>query len=144
MGEEIIAAVVGVGVIAAVLLTLGIIPLVLYYKLTHGITAAAEVTEHIYDVPVRAGGRHHSNRSWTLKLRYSVNGIEYEKKYGLCKLRSYMDAHPVGSEIKILVDCRNPKRFVLPEDKRVMLILGLAFVPFGTLCLFGIANILTQ
>lgn len=47
MGEEIIAAVVGVGVIAAVLLTLGIIPLVLHYRLTHGLTAAAVVTEHI-------------------------------------------------------------------------------------------------
>lgn len=55
-----------------------------------------------------------------------------------------MDAHPIVSEIKILVDRRDPKKFVLPEDKRVMLILDLAFIPFGIMCLFGIANILTQ
>lgn len=140
MREEIIAAVICVGAIAAVLLTLGIIPLVFYFRLTRGTTAAATVTEHTYEAP--RAGRRHSERVWMLTLRYSVNGAEYERQYGLCKPRRYLDAHPVGSEIKILVDRKNPKRFVLPEDKRVMLILSWVFIPFGVLCLFGIANLL--
>ncbi|MDE6733354.1 MAG: DUF3592 domain-containing protein [Oscillospiraceae bacterium] len=144
MREDIIAAAIGVGVIAAVLLTLGIIPLVFYLRLTRGTTAAATVTEHTYDTPVRAGRRHHSARVWMLTFKYSVNGAEYERQYGLCKPSWYLDAHPVGSEMKILVDRKNPKRFVLPEDKRVMLILSWVFIPFGVLCLFGVANLLLE
>ena len=142
MREDILAAAIGVGAIAAVLLTLGIIPLVFYFRLTRGITAAATITEHTYDAPVRANRQH--TLVWILTFRYSVNCVEYERQYGLSKPSRYIEAHPVGSEMKILVDRKNPKRFVLPEDKRVMLILSWVFIPFGVLCLFGVANLLMQ
>lgn len=138
MEEEIIAAVIALGVFAAVFLPLGICPLAYYYRLTHGLTATATVAEHVYD-----NGRR-GNHLWFLKLKYHANGKEYVNTYSVCKKRAYLDAHPVGTEIKILVNIHNPKKFIMPEDKWILPVMGGMFTLGGIASLIGMIDLLLK
>ena len=55
-----------------------------------------------------------------------------------------MTAHPVGSKMKVLVSSRDPKKFVLPEDSRISLILGICFIAGGAAALTGMIELLIQ
>lgn len=136
MGEEVIAAVIGLGVFAAVFLTFGICPLVQYYRLTRGVTVTATVEEHVLE-KVSYNQRQYFGYVRLLKLKYYAYGSEYVKTYGVCKNRTYLDAHPVGTEIKILVNIHNPKKFILPEDRWTLLIMGGMFTLGGIGSLIG-------
>lgn len=135
MGEETTAVIIFLGVFAAVFLTLGIIPLVQYFKLTHGTPSTATVVEHALETTRSDRGQ--TSYTWLLKMKYYVNGTEYVKKYSVCKKRDYMEAHPVGTEMKILVNSHNPKKFILPEDRRTLLIPGIIFTVGGVGSLAG-------
>lgn len=139
MAEEVIAAIIGLGVLAAVFLPLGICPLVICYRLTHGLTAAAAVEEHVLMISRSKG---HDHYSWHLKLKYYANGLEHIHTYGVSKKRAYLDAHPVGTEMKILVNIHNPKRFILPEDKWIPLLMGVMFTLGGAASLIGVISLL--
>lgn len=115
--------------LAALFLTLGIVPLVIYYRLKHGENAAAEVTEHLLEDT--STDDEAKSYNWFLKLKYFVNGAEYENRYNVIKTKEYMNAHPVGTTINILVDPKKPKRFVLPEDIQRPLIPGIIFTIGG-------------
>lgn len=140
MEEEIIAAVIALGAFAAVFLPLGICPLVYYYRLTHGLTVTATVAEHVYD----NGSRQRSRPSWFLKLKYQANGREHVNTYSVCKKRAYMNAHPVGTEIKILVNIHNPKKFIMPEDKWILMVMGSMFTLGGIASLIGMIDLLLK
>lgn len=140
MREDIAAAVICLGVFAAIFLAAGIIPLVIYFGLKNGANAVAEVTEHVREETRTDRGR--ISCTWLLKMKYSVNGVEYEKKYGVVKSKEYMESHPVGTAIKILVNSRNPKKFILPEDMRKLLIPGIIFSVGGIGSLAGMISVL--
>lgn len=143
MGEEVIAAAVVLGVFAAVFLTMGIVPLVQCYRLTHGVAVTATVVEHICE-KVSYNKRQYFSYVWQLKLKYYAYGSEYVSIYGVCKKRAYMDAHPVGSEMKILVNIRNPKKFILPEDRWTLIIMGSMFTLGGIGSLAGMISLLIK
>lgn len=136
MGEEIIAAIIGLGVLAAVFLPLGICPLVHYYRLTHGLTVTATVAEHVNDRTDHSASRRRQY-SWYLKMKYYANGLEHVNTYNVCKTGEYVEAHPVGAEMDILVNIHNPKRFILPEDKWILLLMGGMFTLGGIGSLIG-------
>lgn len=140
MGEEVIAAIIGLGVFAAVFLTFGICPLVQYYSLMHGVTVTATVVEHIIE-KVSHDKRRYFGYVWLLKMKYYAYGSEYVKTYGVCKNREYLDAHPVGTEMKILVNIHNPKKFILPEDRWTLLIMGGMFTLGGIGSLIGMISL---
>lgn len=142
MREDILAVIIFLGIFAALFLTLGIIPLVIYFRLTHGANAVAEVTEHIREA--MRTDRRQVHHDMLLKLKYSVNGVEYENKYGVIKTGEYMDAHPVGTTIKILVDPKKPKLFILPEDMKKPLIPGIIFTVGGIGSLAGVISLLIK
>lgn len=142
MKEEITAVIIVLGAFAAVFLTLGIIPLVQYYRLTRGSNAVATVVEHIREET--RTDRRQIGHVWLLKVKYYVNGVEYVSKYGVCKKRDYMEAHPVGTEMKILVNPRNPKKFILPEDRQTLLIPAAFFMPGGIASLMGMIILWTK
>lgn len=139
MGEETTAVILFLGVFAAIFLAGGIIPLAIYFGLKNGVNAVAEVTEHVREETRTDRGR--INTTWLLKMKYSVNGSEYEKKYGVVKSREYMDSHPVGTKIKILVNSHNPKKIILPEDTKKLLIPGIIFSAGGTGSLIGMISL---
>lgn len=143
MGEGIMAGGVFICVfLAALFLTLGIAPLVIYYRLKHGSNVAAEVTEHLLEgSSVDEGSKSYY---WFLKLKYFVNGAEYENRYNIIKSKEYMDAHPVGTTINILVDPKKPKRFVLPEDVQRPLVPGILFTIGGAAALVGLLVMLIK
>lgn len=138
MGEDVIAAIIVLGFFAAVFLPLGIIPLVHYFRLTYGLTVTATVDEHVYS-PSRK-----NKKTWLLKLKYYANGLEYVNTYNVCKKRDYLDAHPVGSKITILVSINNPKRFILPEDRWILLIMGGMFTLGGAASLIAMIGFLIK
>lgn len=130
MGEGAMAGGIFICVfLAALFLTLGIVPLVIYYRLKHGENTVAEVTEHLLEDTSTDDGAKSYN--WFLKLKYFVNGAEYENRYNVIKSKEYMNAHSVGTTINILVDPKKPKRFVLPEDISRPLIPGIIFTIGG-------------
>lgn len=135
MGEDIAAAVICLGVFAAIFLAAGIIPLVIYFGLKNGTNAVAEVTEHVREETRTDRGQIGYTR--LLKMKYSVNGVEYERKYGVVKSKEYMESHPVGTVIKILVSSRDPKKFILPEDTKKLMIPGIIFSVGGVVSLAG-------
>ncbi len=139
MGEEITAAIIILGVFAAIFLVAGIIPLVMYLGLKNGANAVAEVTEHVREETRTDRGR--INTTWLLKMKYSVNGVEFERKYGVIKSKEYMDSHPAGTTMKILVSRHNPKKFILPEDTKKLLIPGVVFSVGGIGSLIGMISI---
>lgn len=136
MEEDVIAAIIALGFFAAVFLPLGIYPLVHYFRLTFGLTVMATVVEHVY-----SPSRRHS-ASWLLKLKYYANGLEYINTYNVSKKRDQLQAYPVDSKIKILVNIKNPKRFILPEDKWVLMIAGGMFTLGGVTSLIAIIQLL--
>lgn len=138
MREDITAVVICLGAFAAIFLAAGIIPLVIYLGFKNGANAVAEVTEHVREETRTDRGTISS--TWLLKLKYSVNGVEYERKYGVVKSKEYMESHPVGTVIKILVNSRNPKRFILPEDTKKLLIPGIIFTMGGIGSLAGMIS----
>lgn len=137
MGEGAMAGGIFICVfLAALFLTLGIVPLMIYHRLKHGENTAAEVTEHLLEgSSVDEGSKSYY---WFLKLKYFVNGAEYENRYNIIKSKEYMSAHPVGTTINILVDPKKPKRFVLPEDVQRPLIPGILFTIGGAIALVGL------
>lgn len=139
MAEETIAVIIGLGVFAAVFLPLGIIPLAFYYRLTRGMTVTAAVEEHSYS-PERGSKR----GSWYIKLRYHAYGTEYVNTYSVCKSREYLDDHPVGSEVTILVDVSKPKRFIMPEDRWILLIMGSMLTLGGAASLIAMIGFLIK
>lgn len=132
MGEDTIAAIIVLAIFAVVFLPLGICPLVYYYRLTHGLTVTATVAEHVYSPERR------DRDLWFIKVKYFVNGLEYINDYNVCKKRDYLEAHPVGTEIKILVNVHNPKIFILPEDKWILMLMGGMFTPGGIVSLIAV------
>lgn len=144
MEEEIIAAVIALGALAAVFLPLGICPLVYYFKLTRGLTVTAMVAEHVYSTDRNSHSEGRVSHSWLLKMKYYVNGKEYVNTYSVCKKRAYLDAHPVGTEIKILVNIHNPKKFILPEDKWILMVMGGMFTLGGIASLIGMIDLLLK
>lgn len=134
MGEDKIAVIIVLGVFAAVFLPLGIYPLVQYFRLMFGSSASAVVVEHICEET--RTDRRQVGHVWLLKLKYYVNGMEYVNKYSVCKKRNYMDAHPVDTKMKILVNTHDPKKFILPEDRWILLLMG------GMFSLGGIASLI--
>lgn len=143
MEEEVIAVIIVLGIFAAVFLTVGIVPLVQYYRLTHGVAVTATVVEHICE-KVSYNERQYFRYIWQLKLKYCAYGSEYVSTYGVCKKRPYMDAHPVGTEMKILVNIRNPKKFILPEDRWTLIIMGGMFTLGGIGSLAGVLSLLIK
>lgn len=143
MGEEVIAAVICLGIFAAVFLTFGICPLVQYYRLTHGVTVTATVVEHVTE-KVSHDKRRYFGYVWLLKMKYYAYGSEYVKTYGVCKNREYLDTHPVGTEMKILVNIHNPKKFILPEDRWTLIIMGSMFTLGGIGSLAGVISLLIK
>lgn len=143
MGEGAMAGGIFICVfLAALFLTLGIVPLVIYYRLKHGENAVAEVTEHLLEGTSTDDGSKSYN--WFLKLKYFVNGAEYENRYNIIKTKEYMNAHPVGTTINILVDPKKPKRFVLPEDISRPLMPGIIFTIGGAIALAGLIVMLIK
>ncbi len=143
MGDEIIAAVMCLGILAAVFLPMGFCPLVQYYRLTHGVTVTATVVEHVMD-KVSYNKRQYFKYVWLLKLKYYAGGLERVNTYGVCKTKEYINAHPVGTELKILVNIHNPKKFILPEDRWTLIIMGGMFSLGGIGCLIGIISLLIK
>lgn len=133
--EEKIAAVIALGVFAVLFTVLGVIPLVQFFRLTRGKQSTATVVEHIREETRTDRGQ--IRYVTLLKMKYYVNGTEYVNKYGVIKKRDYMEAHPVGTEMKILVNSHNPKKFILPEDRRTLLIPGIIFTVGGIGSLAG-------
>lgn len=142
MREDIAMVAACLGVFAAIFLTAGIIPLVIYFGLKKGTNAVAEVTEHVCEENRMDKGR--VSRTWLLKMKYSVNGVEYEKNYGVAKSKEYMDSHPVGTVIKIIVNSRDPKKFVFPEDTKKLLLPGIIFSAGGIGSLAGMISLLIR
>lgn len=138
MAEDVIAAIIVLGFFAAIFMPLGIIPLAHYFRLTHGLTVTAAVEEHVYS-PSRK-----NKKTWLLKLKYYANGLEYINTYNVCKKRDYLDAHPVGSKITILVDVGKPKRFIMPEDRWILLIMGGMFTLGGAASLIAMIGFLIK
>lgn len=138
MREDIAAVVICLGIFAAIFLAAGIIPLVLYFRLKNGANAVAEVTEHVREETRTDRGQ--VSHALLLKMKYSVNGVEYERKYGVVKSKEYMESHPVGTVIKILVNSRNPKKFILPEDTKKLMIPGIIFTAGGIGSLAGMIS----
>ncbi len=139
MAEDVIAAIIVLGIFAAVFLPLGIIPLAYYYRLTRGMTVTAAVEEHSY-----SPGRGRKRGSWFIKLRYHAYGTEYVNTYGVCKSRECLDVHPVGSEVTILVDVGKPKRFIMPGDRWILLIMGGMFTLGGAASLIAMIGFLIR
>lgn len=140
MREDVMAAAICLGIFAVIFLAAGIIPLVIYFGLKKGTNAVAEVTEHLSE-------QTHTDRGQTahtrmLKLKYTANGAEYESRYSVVKTPEYMDAHPVGTAIKIVVNPRNPRKFIFPEDLKKLLIPGIIFSVGGVGCLAGVISLL--
>lgn len=142
MGSDILIAAAFLGVFAALFLTLGIVPLVCYFRLKRGENAVAEVTEHLLeDTRTDRGQRHYT---WMMKMKYSVGGVEYENRYKVIKERAYIESHPVGTAIKILVDPKKPKLFIIPEDMKKPLIPGIFFTVGGLASLAGVIALMMQ
>lgn len=143
MGEGAMAGGIFICVfLAALFLTLGIVPLVIYHRLKNGENVSAEVSEHLLEgSSVDEGSKSYY---WFLKLKYFVNGAEYENRYNIIKSKEYMDAHPVGTTINILVDPKKPKRFVLPEDISRPLVPGILFTIGGAIALAGLLVMLIK
>lgn len=101
-----------------------------YFRFTHGFSAAAKVIEH---VGVTYGLEKHFTRQ-QLRLKYNINGAEFVR---ICP--NYVDGarneYPIGSEVKILADSRNPKSFVLSGSESVFLKLGISFAAAGALAI---------
>lgn len=142
MGEGAMAGVFICVFFAALFLTLGIVPLVIYFRLKRGENAVAEVTEHLLEETRTDRGQR--RYTWMLKLKYSVNGIEHENRYSVIKERAYIDSHPVGTAIKILVDPKKPKLFIMPEDMKKPLIPGIIFTICGVASLAGVISMLIK
>lgn len=142
MGDGSAAAIVVLGIFTALFVAPGIAFTVTYFRLKHGDNAVAEVTEHLLEESRTDRGKRHY--TWMLKLKYSVNGVEYEKRYSVVKPREYIEAHPVGTAVKILVVPNNPKRFIMPEDLKNALIPGIFFSIGGAACLAGFFSLLIK
>lgn len=140
--ENVKTAAICLGIFAAIFLAAGIIPLVIYFGLKKGTNAVAEVTEHL--VEETRNDRGQTSRTRMLKLKYTANGAEYESRYGVIKTPEYMDAHPVGTAIKIIVNPRNPRKFIMPEDLKKLLIPGIIFSAGGVGALAGVISMLIK
>lgn len=138
--EDLKAAAICLAIFAAIFLAAGIIPLVIYFGLKKGTNAVAEVTEHLIEETRTDRGQ--TSHTRMLKLKYIANGAEYERRYSVIKTPEYMDAHPVGTAIKIVVNPRDPKEFIMPEDLKKLLIPGIIFSVGGVGCLAGAINMI--